>query len=169
MVAALLAGVPGISENLCGSFVVYRNHSKEEWLSISRKRLKDLGEVSREIAIEMAESALKRTPEAELSVSITGHLGPLKARRGLSASNGVDGQVFVAIAHRSHGRSSKAPKTSKNSTGFGMHMLSVVQEFQLPGSYGSSKSAAKPLDLRLKRQMLASGIVLTLVRELLIA
>lgn len=96
MVAATLAGIPGISDYLCGSLVVYRNDSKVRWLKVSKKTLKEKGAVSREVAVAMATQALKLTPEANVAGAITGHLGPLSRRK----DSALDGLTYMAVALR---------------------------------------------------------------------
>lgn len=76
LVAATLARTPGISEFFCGSFVVYRIDSKIRWIDVPESILVDPGPVSGEVALAMARGARARTPEADLALSITGHLGP---------------------------------------------------------------------------------------------
>lgn len=101
MVAAALAAIPGVSEWLCGSFVVYRNESKADWLGVSKGLLKKHGAVSPEIALEMSRMALKNTTEAELSVAITGHLGPGAPKR-------LDGVIYISLAIRVGDRSAES-------------------------------------------------------------
>ncbi|MDP6466355.1 MAG: CinA family protein [Pirellulaceae bacterium] len=91
LVSAQLAAVPGISDLYCGSFVTYRNRSKQDWLSVPEELLQDPGPVSEIVASKMAESALKQTREAEIAVSVTGHLGPNAPKR-------QDGVVFIGVA-----------------------------------------------------------------------
>jgi nicotinamide-nucleotide amidase len=93
LVSATLTRVPGISEHHCGGLVVYRNQTKQAYLGIPAKTLADPGPVSREVAERMARGVLAKTPEADVAVSVTGHLGP-------KAPKGLDGLVFVAIAVR---------------------------------------------------------------------
>jgi PncC family amidohydrolase len=93
LVSATLTRVPGISEHHCGGLVVYRNPTKQAYLGIPARTLADPGPVSREVAELMARGVLAKTPEADVSVSVTGHLGP-------NAPKGLDGLVFVAIAVR---------------------------------------------------------------------
>ena len=96
LVSATLARVPGISEFHCGSAVVYRLDTKTRWLGINAAMLVDPGPVSGEVACAMAVEVLERTPEAQLSAAITGHLGP-------NAPAGQDGLVFIGIARRAAG------------------------------------------------------------------
>lgn len=93
MVSALLAQIPGISEHLCGSAVVYRNTTKHKWLEIPQKTLKKPGAVSAEVAIQMAVRILDKTPEADICASVTGHLGP-------NAPRNQDGLIYMAMASR---------------------------------------------------------------------
>ena len=93
LVSGALTRIPGISEHHCGGMVVYRNETKAAYLDISPALLADPGPVSRPVAELMARTVLERTPEADLSVAVTGHLGP-------NAPAPLDGLVFVAIAIR---------------------------------------------------------------------
>ena len=97
LVSATLAAIPGASNQLCGSAVVYRSGTKMAWLGVPEEVLCDVarGDVCHETAVLMAEAALTRTPEATLAVSITGHLGP-------QAPEGFDGVAFIGWA-RQHG------------------------------------------------------------------
>lgn len=95
LAAATLGRIPGISEFLCGSAVVYRNATKTAWLGVPAEQLNDpsIGPVSPQTADDMARGVLMRTPEADLAASITGHLGP-------DAPRGLDGVTYIAIACR---------------------------------------------------------------------
>lgn len=93
--AASLATLPGISQWWCGSLVVYRCGSKQQWLDISGSILDDpsFGPVSEIVTEQLARQALKHTPEADLSLAVTGDLGP-----GVSPAK--DGIVYCALATR---------------------------------------------------------------------
>ncbi len=93
LVSASLAQIPGISAWLCGSAVTYREATKSQWLSISPQQLARFTAVSARIAEQMAVRVLSITPEADVSASVTGYLGP-------SAPAGLDGLVFVAVCRR---------------------------------------------------------------------
>lgn len=93
LVSATLARVPGISECLCGSAVTYRNDTKIQWLDVAANAIAHAGVVSGVVAKQMAAGVLKATPEADLAVAITGHLGP-------NAPEDLDGVVFVGTAVR---------------------------------------------------------------------
>ena len=93
--AASLATLPGISQWWCGSLVVYRCGSKQQWLGIDSAILDDpaIGPVSQLVTRQLAEQALARTAEADVSVAVTGDIGP-----GVAAEN--DGRVFCALLRR---------------------------------------------------------------------
>ncbi|MFG0296798.1 MAG: CinA family protein [Maioricimonas sp. JB045] len=95
LVPATLAQIPGISEFLCGSCVVYRNGTKAAWLGVPAELLDDpaIGPVSEPVARAMSRGVLERTPEADLAVSVTGHLGP-------HAPEGFDGVIWIGSALR---------------------------------------------------------------------
>lgn len=94
-VAATLASLPGISQWLCGSFVVYRSDSKIRWLGIPVELLDDpkLGPVSQECSQLLAIAALNVTPEARFGLSVTGDVGP-------GAPTTTDGKIFIAFHDR---------------------------------------------------------------------
>lgn len=102
LVAATLARIPGISEWLCGSAVVYRLDTKHHWLGVPQElfHAPGPGVVSREVAEAMAQGALANTLEAHVAAAITGHLGP-------NAAAGQDGLIWAAVALRDH-----VPKTT---------------------------------------------------------
>lgn len=93
LVSATLGAIPGISEYLCGSAVTYRNDTKIRWLEVPANTIRHAGPVSGIVARHMAAGVLENTPEADLAVSITGHLGP-------NAPEGIDGVVFIGVAVR---------------------------------------------------------------------
>ncbi|MCA9191656.1 MAG: CinA family protein [Planctomycetales bacterium] len=96
-VAASLACIPGISRCLCGSFVVYRCDSKSRWLSVPELMLDNSvdGPVSERVTQQMAWNALRLTPEADISIAVTGELGP-----GVVPVS-KDGLVYISIADAS--------------------------------------------------------------------
>ncbi len=93
LIAATLARLPGVSEYLCGSAVVYQIETKTNWLSVSRDSIQQQGVVSKVVAEEMAIGVLQNTPQATIAASITGHLGP-------NAPVNLDGIVCIGIARR---------------------------------------------------------------------
>ena len=95
LVAVTLGSIPGISDVLCGSTVTYRDMSKSGWLGVDPKILADptITAVSDPVARQMASGVLKMTPEANLAVSVTGHLGP-------NAPENMDGLAFVGFMRK---------------------------------------------------------------------
>ncbi len=89
LVAATLAQVPGVSQWLCGSAVVYRETTKSQWLGISQEILQSNTAVSEVVTRQLAENVLSKTSEADLAVAVTGHLGP-------GAPPALDGIIYVA-------------------------------------------------------------------------
>jgi nicotinamide-nucleotide amidase len=93
LVAATLAGVPGISNHFCGSAVTYRDATKVSWLSVDAPTIASQTSVCQDVAQMMAVGVLAKTNEADLAASVTGHLGP-------NAPLGMDGLIYVGIADR---------------------------------------------------------------------
>jgi nicotinamide-nucleotide amidase len=91
LVAHTLSRIPGASNWLCGSAVVYRDGTKAAWLDVSAESRADpaIGAVSEQTALAMCRGAIAHTPEATLAASITGHIGP-------NAPEGLDGVVYIA-------------------------------------------------------------------------
>jgi len=92
LLAALLTDVPGCSHAFERGFVVYTNEAKSQMLDIEPERIEELGAVSKQIAIEMAHGALRRS-EADVALSITGFAGPGQAGE-------EEGLVHFACARR---------------------------------------------------------------------
>ena len=95
-IAATLGNVPGISDHFCGSAVVYRERTKEQWLGVEAEQLRLHTPVSREVTQMLARNVLQHTDEATLSLAITGYLGP-------DAPDGQDGELHLAICARQAG------------------------------------------------------------------
>ncbi len=93
MVAALLGPCPGISAWFCGSVVTYREVMKTQWLDVPATTLDHFSAESLATSQKMAQAVLEKTPEADFSAAITGHLGP-------QAPTEADGKIFMAIAIR---------------------------------------------------------------------
>ncbi|MEL7253640.1 MAG: CinA family protein [Pseudomonadota bacterium] len=75
MVAAALTDLPGSSAVVERGFVTYSNDAKMELLGVRAETLDAHGAVSEEVALEMADGAL-RNARVDLTVSITGIAGP---------------------------------------------------------------------------------------------
>lgn len=93
--ASILGEIPGISDRLCGSLVVYRSDSKKKWLGIKNKAIRTFTTESQPIADRLAKSALRKTPEADYSLAIVGHLGP-------NSPEDKDGKIWISIARRTN-------------------------------------------------------------------
>ncbi|RFD20402.1 CinA family protein [Komagataeibacter melaceti] len=76
LLAAALTHAAGSSDVVAGGFVTYSNSMKHHTLGISSGLLERHGAVSREVAAAMAQGALANTPDATLSIAITGIAGP---------------------------------------------------------------------------------------------
>lgn len=131
MASAAISSQAGVSEHFCGSFVIYRNNSKRQWLGISQKLLSEPGPVSQEMSEKLALQALKKTKEAHYSFAITGHFGP-------KAPKNLDGKIFCACALQS------------------TKSIIFTQTITI-----------KSPKMRLKRQLIASQLLLQMVRSLL--
>lgn len=93
LIASTLTDIPGASAVMAGSFVVYQNQSKIDWLGIDRETIQLHTAVSQPVARQMVVGALDATAHADIAASITGHLGP-------DAPADLDGLVFIAIGDR---------------------------------------------------------------------
>ena len=93
LLAANLGGVAGVSETFCGSAVTYRDATKQAWLDIPSDVIRRHTSVSAMVTRQMATQILEKTAEADLSLAVTGHLGPL-------APESIDGVVFFCIGFR---------------------------------------------------------------------
>ena len=92
LLAALLTDVPGLSHVFERGFVVYSKQAKCDLLGIAREKVDHCGAVSKEVALEMAQGAL-RNSEADVAVSITGFAGP-------GGEDDEEGLVHFACARR---------------------------------------------------------------------
>ena len=92
LLAALLTDVQGRGHVFERGFVVYSEDAKCDLLGIARDKVDSCGAVSREIAVEMALGALRRSP-ADIALSITGFAGP-------GGEDDEEGLVHFACASR---------------------------------------------------------------------
>ncbi len=88
--AARLARTPGISQHLCGSFVVYRTLQKQKVLNLPQTYVDKYTTESEEVADWLAKMACQITEEAHWSASIVGHLGP-------DSPASKDGIVYISV------------------------------------------------------------------------
>lgn len=75
MIAAALTDIAGSSDVFDRGFVTYSNGAKRDMLGVSQATLDAYGAVSEQVAVEMADGAL-RNSAAQLAVSVTGIAGP---------------------------------------------------------------------------------------------
>lgn len=94
LVSASLAGVPGASGALWGSFVTYTVDAKTKMLRVPEELINTHGAVSRPVALAMAEGALQKSG-ASWAFSVTGLAGP----DGDGTETPV-GTVWVGLAGR---------------------------------------------------------------------
>ncbi len=74
LLSSLLTDVEGCSHAFDRGFVVYSDQAKCDLLHIPRSTVERFGAVSREVAVAMAQGALKAS-EADIALSITGFAG----------------------------------------------------------------------------------------------
>ncbi|MCS6838766.1 MAG: CinA family protein [Bdellovibrionaceae bacterium] len=91
-VTAFLTQVPGCSQALWGSLVVYSNQAKTELLKVPQSLIQEHGAVSEEVVHSMANQMLSLFP-IDLAVAISGIAGP----SGGSTQKPV-GTVWFALA-----------------------------------------------------------------------
>lgn len=94
LIAASLTATAGASNVVERGFVTYSNEAKAEELGVPAELIARKGAVSQEVALAMAEGALKHSP-ADIAVAVTGIAGP----GGGSAEKPV-GLVHIAAALR---------------------------------------------------------------------
>ena len=92
LLAALLTDVEGRSHVFERGFVVYSEDAKCDLLGIARAEVERCGAVSKDIAIEMAHGALRRS-RADVALAITGFAGP-------AGEDDEEGLVHLACARR---------------------------------------------------------------------
>ena len=90
LIAASMARIPGVSNVLAGSAVVYQSKTKLAWLNVESDSLEQFGDVSEQVSQEMAMGAMVKTPQATVAASITGHLGP-------DSPIGLDGVAWSTV------------------------------------------------------------------------
>ena len=91
LVSALLAGIPGASRVLWGSFVCYTKEAKVSMLGLDRDALEAHGLVSGETAGAMAAGAIQKSG-ASFAAAVTGIAGPQGDGSGVPV-----GTVWVAV------------------------------------------------------------------------
>jgi nicotinamide-nucleotide amidase len=92
LVAACLTHGKEASSCFQGSFVVYTKQQKHRALGVDEELLREQGAVNSEVAIQLAEGALRQS-QASLSLAVTGILGPDPDEDG-----NQPGIVYLALA-----------------------------------------------------------------------
>ncbi|MBL8537470.1 MAG: CinA family protein [Hyphomonadaceae bacterium] len=98
LIAAALTSIPGASDVVERGFVTYSNEAKSEMLAVPAELIARKGAVSMEVALAMADGALKAS-RADAAVAVTGIAGPA----GGSEAKPV-GLVHIAAARRGGAR-----------------------------------------------------------------
>lgn len=75
LIAEMITALPGASRYFDRGFVAYNNIAKTEMLGVKEETLMKYGAVSVEVALEMAEGAIKKS-HAQVSLAVTGIAGP---------------------------------------------------------------------------------------------
>lgn len=94
MICALLTEIAGSSAVVDRGFITYSNEAKTEMLGVAANLIAQVGAVSKDVAIAMAEGALEKS-KAHAAVSVTGIAGP-----GGGSTDKPVGTVHMAIALR---------------------------------------------------------------------
>lgn len=94
LICAALTEIAGSSAVVDRGFVTYSNEAKTDMLGVPQDLIETVGAVSREVAIAMAEGALRRSG-ADLAVSVTGIAGP-----GGGSTEKPVGTVHFALARK---------------------------------------------------------------------
>ena len=76
LIAGLLTEIPGSSDVVDCGFITYSNDAKQQLIGVPPQLLARHGAVSAEVAVAMAEGALKHAPRATIAVAVTGVAGP---------------------------------------------------------------------------------------------
>ena len=127
LVAGCLSEIAGASDVFVCGFVTYSNEAKERLLGVPGTLLEEVGAVSEEVAVSMAENTLERGG-VDLSVSITGIAGP----GGGSVEKPV-GLVHFASAYRKGASVYRQHRERhfKDMERHGVRMASVAQALEL--------------------------------------
>jgi nicotinamide-nucleotide amidase len=76
LIAGALTDIAGSSDVVVGGFVTYSNDAKSTLLRVPEALIAQVGAVSSDVAIAMAEGALARLPDVDIAVAVTGIAGP---------------------------------------------------------------------------------------------
>lgn len=101
MIASTLINVPGISEYFQEGYVTYSNAAKIKLIHVKPETIDSYGVVSRETALDMAESAA-RTAETDAALSVTGVAGPDGGTEDCPVGTIYIGCYFKGVAVAEH-------------------------------------------------------------------
>lgn len=96
LIAGALTDIAGSSDVVDRGFVTYSNEAKNEMIGVPMDLIGQVGAVSREVAIAMAEGALNHS-RAGVSIAVTGVAGP-----GGGSEEKPVGLVHIASARNGH-------------------------------------------------------------------
>lgn len=96
LIAGSLTDIAGSSDVVDRGFVTYSNEAKNEMIGVPMDLIGQVGAVSKEVAIAMAEGALEHS-RAGVSVAVTGVAGP-----GGGSDEKPVGLVHIASARKGH-------------------------------------------------------------------
>lgn len=94
LIAGALTDISGSSDVVDRGFVTYSNEAKNEMIGVPMELIIQVGAVSKEVAIAMAEGALANS-RAGISIAVTGIAGP-----GSGSAEKPVGLVHVASARK---------------------------------------------------------------------
>ncbi|MCF6326687.1 MAG: CinA family protein [Devosiaceae bacterium] len=75
LIVSALTSVPGSSTVVYGGFITYANEAKIAMVDVPSKLISQHGAVSQDVAIAMAQGALKQS-KSDISIAVTGIAGP---------------------------------------------------------------------------------------------
>lgn len=93
--AGCIADISGASDYLSGAFVCYTNQAKQTLLGIPSPILEKYSAVSAPVVQSMAKNSLKRLPQADIAVALSGYAGPQTANWQEKEACGT---VYFALA-----------------------------------------------------------------------
>ena len=93
--AGCIADISGASDYLSGAFVCYTNQAKQTLLGIPAPMLEKYSAVSAPVVQSMAKNSLKRLPQADIAVALSGYAGPQTANWQEKEACGT---VYFALA-----------------------------------------------------------------------
>ena len=112
-IASRIVNVSGASSYFKGGIIPYNSKIKESLLNISKKKIDKFSDVSKEVAIAMANGTRKKF-NSDFSLAVTGNAGPKKGN-----NNQPIGKVFIAV--------SSSDNTFVEEFNFGNHRTRIIE------------------------------------------